>query len=438
MPDELEMARARARAREREVGGADPNASLHASYASGRLEKNVADKNAAEQMGWARANIGGAIDAVLGGAETVAAGVPGAKLAMSLGRSLFDTRRLPDIQRDINERTSDVPYASAIGRTAGAMVPLMTGPMATLSAAKGGAVLLGADKLLSNDPDASVGNRVAGAPIAALGGMLGGKAAEAVTTAVRPLFSPALGKAANFIKDKMRSADEALYGAAEQEGASALTTPQVQAALNSKTVKPFADIVRGTETFATADDATILRETYKLMSEQSIRRGAAIQGAPDFKAGTSLEKKEIDAAKKRLLDAADTVMPSFRAAVETHARIARVNNAFVMGANASRREMSNTSLAGEKQVRLSPAGVRRDIDKMTPAEAEAFTLGVLGRTKEFMTPNSSMINVFGIPRAVRGVYRAGPLLRAADRQSGATLPIAIERGLLAGIGSKMD
>lgn len=408
-----------------------------ASYESGRLAKNVAEKNAAEKMGWLRTNVGGAVDALLGSAETVAAGVPGAKLAMSKGRSLLSGEPMRAVQEDINERTSDVPYASAVGRAVGSTVPFLAGPGASLSAAEGGAALMGLDRLLANDPDATVSDRITGGIKMGLLGAVGGKGAEMASTGVRAIASPSLGKAADAIKKTMRDTDEALYGAAEREGMAVGSTPEIAAVLKSKTVAPFARTIRGLEQFTGADDATVLREAYKLMSEQSVRRGTALAGAADFKAGTSFEKEAIDLAKKRMLDAADTAMPSFRKAVEAHAQNAKVNRAFALGANASRREMTNASIAGEKLAKLSPTATRRALGKMSKPEAEAFTTGVLGRTSEMMTPTSTIINMFGIPRAIRGVYRAGPLLRAGDAASGSTGTILAERGLLSLLNAKM-
>lgn len=432
---------------------ADPNAALHASYASGRLAKNNADKNAAEQTGWWRTNIGGMVDAVLEAPETVAAGFPGASLLMSKGHSLLYGKPMSDVQRDINERTSDIPYASAIGRGAGAYAAMSGGPAALASggakiggaiggamasAAKsltspaiGGAALMGSEQFLNNDQNQSLLSRAGRGVAGGLFGLGAGKLGEVLTTTARSVAAPSLGKAAEAIRSATRSADDALYGAAEQEGLLTPTTPQIQSALRDPAVAPFANIVRNSKKFAGANDATVLRETYKLMSEQSVKRGGAMATATDFKAGTSLEKDELDLAKRELLDAADSAMPTFRKAVETHARNARINRAFATGANAGRREMSNTSIAGERLPKLSPVATRKTLDAMSQDEAEAFTKGVLGRTFERMTPGANPINLFGIPRAVQAVYRAGPLLRAADRATGYAPAIFTERGLLA-------
>jgi len=405
----------------------DPNAALHASFKSGRLAKNQADKNAAERVSLA----GGAIDALLQAPQAVAAGVPGAKLAMSAGHSLLYGKPLADVQRDINERTSDIPYASAIGRGAGTLAALGAGPMSLLSAPAGGAIVGGAEGLLTNNPDASMADRVVGAGLGMAGGAVAGKAAEFLTTGARALLGPSLGKTALRLKDNVARADAALFGAAKAEGDAIGTSPEIRTALASPGIKKYADIIRNSETWKGANDATILRETHKHMSEVSLKRGKSLAGADDFKAGTALEKSDTDLLKAKLRDAADAAgMTSFRPAVTTHAENAGVLDAFSKAANAARRELGNASLMGEKQAKMGPAATRRWMAKLSKPEGMAAVDGILGRTAELMTPNSSMINLFGIPRALRGVYRAGPLLQAADRVAGSNKALWAERGLL--------
>lgn len=392
-----------------------------------RLGKGQAEKNAADKVSL----LGGAVDAILEATQTVAAGFPGAKVAMSAGRSLLTGEPLADVQRDINERTSDVPYASAIGRAAGSYAALGAGPLANLSAAKGGAALLGLDELFNNDPDSDLSDRIRRGATGALTGLLVGKGAELLTTGARAVLAPSLGKVANRLRDAVVDSDNALYSAAKAEGDAVGSNAAIRIALKLPGIKPFADIVRQSETFAGANDAEILRETYKLLSEKAIQAGKTITNAADHKAGTALEKADIKLLQQTLRAAGATAMPSFPKAVAEHARLSKISNAFSIGANAARRELNNASLVGEKQVKLSPEGTRRALSAMTPEQAAGATAGILGRTSEMMTPNSNIINLFGVPRAIRGVYRAGPLLRAADKASGSNASLGAERGLLA-------
>ena len=135
---------------------------------------------------------------------------------------------------------------------------------------------------------------------------LGAKAVSGINTLRRVGNATPIDKVAFRMLDDMGVADDALYGAVRREAGEIGTTPAIQDVLESQTVKPFADRIRKSETYAGADDATVLIESYKLMSNAQRRAAKQISGTPDFLADVELQRSDIGLAKKRMMGAATT------------------------------------------------------------------------------------------------------------------------------------
>lgn len=151
--------------------------------------------------------------------QTPAAGVPGGRLAMSGARALTDTSKpFAEHQRDINAETSDIPYASFMGRMAGGMAA--GAPLARLGGISGGAAYGAADQFLHNDPD--MGTSLAGrAGRAAVGGVIGagtGAIVQSGVNLVRAKSSGPLYKQLRQLEDEQSALDRATYGIARDEG----------------------------------------------------------------------------------------------------------------------------------------------------------------------------------------------------------------------------
>lgn len=127
-------------------------------------------------------------------AETVAAGLPGMKLAMSAARGLTDPETpFADRQRQVNAETSDVPVASFLGRTAGSM---LTAPLLPASAIRAGAGFGAADQFLHNDPElgAGLGGRIVRAGAGAVGGAVAGAVGQSVQNGARAYAAPRMAE----------------------------------------------------------------------------------------------------------------------------------------------------------------------------------------------------------------------------------------------------
>lgn len=140
---------------------------------------------------------------------------------------------------------------------------------------------------------------VMGGAIAPVAGRVAQGAAR-LTGRVRGM--PRLDRKAFELEDAMAAADAMNYGKAAGEASS---TPPIREVLESKTVAPYAAMIRNSETFQNADDATVLMEAYKLMSQAQRRAGKSIEGSPEFFADLELKNADIGKAKERMLAAAE-------------------------------------------------------------------------------------------------------------------------------------
>ena len=399
-----------------------------------RLAKNNAEKTDAEKVGWRDY-----LDNVTQTVGTVGAGIPGFKLAVSAGRAKLQGRPMADVQKEVNAETSDVPYASAAGRMLGTMA---TAPFLPAGGAASGAILGGADQLLNNDVNSGIKERLwRGVGGAAVGGAAGGlidgamtavrsKIPEVSLDALKKLGAPkslpdkigtqTLGANALARKNAMQAADAINYGNAAQEGVTAGTAlgPATRASFHNPDVQPYVDAVKGSSLFKNADDATILREAYKLMSERQGNLGRTIANASDFKAGSSLEKREIDAGKQALMGDADPMMPSFRGAVDAHRVAAQNLDAMGEGADAAKLLMGYRQIPGEKLNVESPEAFMASLVKMTPDQKKAALEGALGRVKDNIKLSPNVFTGFGTLSSALKASRTSPLVNALDRQTG--------------------
>jgi hypothetical protein len=426
---------------------------LHAEYKSGALAKRMQAANARDQ-------------ANLADEQASTPSVPAQVLQRAAGAVLSDVQAIPGAERAeaalgaagshipgltpaggpldyaqslaaLRGQTAEIPAAArvagqlATGGLAAAALP--AGVFTAISPAASGAIAGGLQGALSADQESMPQRVWETAKDAALGGLVG-KALDLGATAVRAKMAPSLGENALARKAALQQASGTAYGQAAIEGQNAVMNqdPALQKlsdALDNPMVKPYADAVRSSAEFADADAPTVAQKAYQLMSERQRTLGArALSDPTNFKAGTSLDLGDIQAAKSALLDGTDAVMPSFRQAIAQHAEMSGENNAFTTGADAAKRALSRTLVPGKKLTQLSPEAVQAQISAMTPAQAQAATEGILGRGGEriggILPHPTTILNPltgFGIPRSIAASNAYMQLLRSADQASGSQI-----------------
>lgn len=431
-PDDAAAALAKLRAT------APPAHDYHAEYKSGALGKRMARENANDKD-MADAETPGYGTQVLGGMASFLKDVPGGEAAQAFVRSgmsrpdpmstaAMARHPLPsskaDAPQSYSSALSDIQGAEADAPSVVRNLNSFTGGAVAAAATPGSPVLSGArfgilSGLGKSDPKADLHDRIRSAAIRGATGAAAGKAADVGITALRGKFAPTLGQSALKYKGAIQDADQAAYGQAAHEGAQPQPMPpEVHKAFNESDIAPFVEVVRNSRTFANADEPTILREAYKLMSE---RQGTLLNraGAADnFKAGTSLEKSDIGLAKQQLLSAADPVMPSFRPAVEQHAELAGNRNAFRTMADATNRAIRSAPIPAKKLESNSHEAILEAVRKMKEEAAQAAMDGTLGRLRESYHGSANPFKLFGAGPALAHANAAAPYVNALDQQTG--------------------
>lgn len=270
--------------------------------------------------------------------------------------------------------------------------------------------------LLGSEPS-TVEDRIHEAAKQGVVGGVAGKVADVAGTAVRGLLAPTLGEATAARAAATTAKDATAYGAAATEGAAAAPHPAVDAVLDSPDIKAFADMVRGARQFAGADQGTIVRETYKLMSKQQsgLAKRLADQG---FDAATKLAHDNIGLAKQELMNAADQIMPSFRSAVSGHAEMMSQKGAFDTAAEATRRALQGTHVAAKRLATQSPEAVHETLKQMREESAKAALEGTLGRLKEYNHVSINPLKLFGAGPMVRNAAKVAPQVGLLDQIAG--------------------
>lgn len=410
----------------------------HAEYKSGLLAKRMQRENTNDKE-MADAQTPGYGTQVLGGIASFLKDVPGGEAAQAAVRSgmsrpdplstaAMARHPLPsskaDTPQSYTSALSDIQGAEADAPSAVRGLNSFTGGAAAALAIPGGPMLSGArygilSGLAKSDPNADLHDRIRSAGMRGTLSALAGKAGDVGITALRGKFAPTLGESALKYKGAIQDADQAAYGQAGAEGAQPQPMPPaVHQAFNEQDIAPFVEVVRHSRTFANADEPTILREAYKLMSE---RQGTLLNraGATDnFKAGTSLEKSDIGLAKQQLLNAADPVMPSFRGAVEQHAELAGNRNAFRTMADATNRAIRSAPIPAKKLESNSHEAILEAVRKMKEEAAQAGIDGALGRLRESYHGSANPFKLFGAGPALIHANAAAPYVNALDQQTG--------------------
>lgn len=358
---------------------------------------------------------------LLGVIASVNRKIPGAEAAQAGIRSLVRGQSYREALDDIHGAEDAAPaWATKPVELAGGVLSAMAIPGgAALSGARYGAL----NALASSNPDANVADRLHNAAWEAPLGALAGKAGEKLSPLVRSRIPVKMGgprspgTVALEHKAEVSAADRMAYGRAANEGAGAMTTPEVTAALNAPDIQPFVKAIRGSRSFQGADDATVLREAYRQMTERQGQLIGKLSGK-DFKAGTSLEQADIGLAKQELKAAGATMMPSFPGAVAQHAAKMGERDSFRAAADATRRITRGVQPAAKNLEANSPEAFAQMISGMKAGEAKTATEGVLGTLKNQTGFRANPLKLFGLGPAVQKSARVAPYMNALDSKTG--------------------
>lgn len=361
----------------------------------------------------------------LGGIASLARDIPGGEAAMAGSRALVRGQSYGDALSDVRSGMDSAPAPVRWGnRVAGGVIAgaAMPGSNVALQGARYGI----AEGLLGADPSTVEDRLHEAAWKAPLDAGLGKIFGEMGPMAVRKLVAKPIDKMSQTLGDAISAFDSGAYGKAEAEAAlsAANPTPQIVSdTFNDPDVKPFIDAVRGSSEFKGASPGLILKEAYRQMSERQGRLGNIVANSADYKAGTSLEHREITSAKQKLLNAADAIMPSFRPAVQGHAGLAGERDAFEAARDATSNIVKGKSGGTKNLGTKSPAAFMRSLLGYSPGEAQTATKGLLGELKETpMGYNMNPFKLMGAPKAMIRSGRVAPYLNLLDDRAGKNWP----------------
>jgi hypothetical protein len=346
---------------------------IHEQFRSGRLQKRVARENLNDQE-MLEAETPSYAQQALGGIASLARDIPGAEALQAGGRALFRGQSYRDARDDIRGAEDSAPTAvrrfnRLVGGTVGAAaipskMPGGFGRLAgmAISPAKQGMISGGLSGLLQSDPDAGVGGRAFDASLGALAGGATGKVADMGANYIRAKVAPSLGSLALKHKKRIAKADAVNYGRVADEAAAAGgTSAEIRAILDAPDIKPYVDIVRQSRSLQGASDAKTLTEAFKLMSEQEGKIGSRLIASDDFKAGTSLEGMDLAAAKRAMVEAAETPGVKPPLTMNVPASVVETAPKITPGREALRGPIPG---AGVETVPFKHAGIRDPLGKL--------------------------------------------------------------------------
>lgn len=342
-------------------------------------------------------------------ATQIAPGMERFQAAMgSLGSKFTDSPMSYGESRDaLRSETDKIPgeVKAALQVATGAGLAKLPA-LAKVSPAKSGMAIGAADQALSAD-DMDITER-AGRTVALAGaGGLAGKVFDTGATALRAASTPRIDANVMGRQAAVRADDKINYALAMAEGGPG-AHGAVQQVLANPDIAPYAAIVRSNPKLRTASDARVLHETYKLLS----REGTGVNQRltrDGFDAMLSQKADRIGAMKEELLNAADQIMPSYRAAVQSHAKGKAGIEAVKVGKQAATRAISKTSSARPET--QSAQALTQRIKRMSPEDRQAAIEGILGRLRETIGVQPNAVSMGGALTTAIRPARVSSMLR---------------------------
>lgn len=360
-------------------------------------------------------------------ATTAPQALPGMERVQAGVRSVVRGQSYDEALGDMRENTDHIPAAVKMMTQTPAMMAMGKLPV---SPATAGALFSGASQALSADrmgvPERAM--RTVGAGVV---GGVAGKVLDVGSTFVRakgegslvPLKLRSRKSPGEMTADVLRrteAADAKNYGAAAAEGnAAPPQIPAIRHILENPHVKPYAHLIRQSAEFAEANDATVLTETYKLLSNQQkgLRQRLSENG---FDAGMALENRNIELAKRQMLKVSDRVMPGFRKAVTEHAKLEGEQAAIATGADASRRVIG-VAPSGKRLATQSSEAFAKKIRDMRPEERRQAVAAFLGQLKDRIGFQPNAVSIGGLLTSIKRPAQASKFLRSVGDEGQAKI-----------------
>ncbi len=406
------------------------------------------------EMSPAAANIKAGAKAGLEAFQTVAAGFPGAQLAMSGLRAATSGVPVEEAKRQIQAETTDVPVASDVGRMAGGL-PLMAAggaiagrapqalrgalqaagrlPVARSGAARligGGAGLAAGEQLLSGAPGME-GRRLESALEAGAVGAVAAPALAGITRLgfagrdlLRAMRTPSTDVLKDAMEQSLRAKTAPMYQAAEAAGR---VTQGPAQTFGQAGIREYVDDILSSPSFREKYPNPSQQDILKAVREhiidaQKAAENAAVSqagtGAQRVRAATRLSGADAQVLAKRLLDESDYfTQGAYRQAVTETARGKAAQQAGVYASDVASPVMRGTRVPARKIESRGFAPFARKIPQMSPEQVQAALPMARAELAQAVKLSPDLREAFGIPRAIAAPLRArkilGPLEEAA-------------------------
>lgn len=405
-------------------------------------------------MSPAAANVKAGARAGLEALQTVAAGFPGAQLAMSGLRAATSGVPVEEAKRQIQTEVTDVPTASAVGRMAGGL-PLMAAggaiagraPQALRTAVQAAGRLpvarSGAARLVGQGAALGAGEQVlSGAPgmegrrleSALQAGAVGAVAAPALAGSTRLGFAgrdllrairtPSTDVLKDAMEQSLRARTAPMYQAAEAAGR---VTQGPAQTFGQPGIREYVDDILSSPSFREKYPNPSQQDILKAVREHIIdvqktaQNAAAVQagtGAQRVRAATRLSGKDAEVLARRLLDESDYfTQGAYRQAVTETARGKAAQQAGVYASDVASPVVRGTRVPARKIEAKGLAPFVRKIPQMSPEDVQAALPMARAELAQAVKLSPDVREAFGVPRAITAPLRArkilGPLEEAA-------------------------
>jgi len=373
----------------------------------------------------------------LGPWQTMAGGAAAAGQGLLLGwgdeaaaalRALGPKRyneALADVRAEQGIFRKEYPKADiALNIAGGALLPVRGGGAKRTALLAGGAgATAGAGYTEGGLGERGIGAGTGAATGFGVAGLLSG--ATRALTPVRIARAPTPGKTEEALRRARRANDAINYRIALTKWGKPLS-PEMETVLAKDDIAPIVARLKKMEQHRGRDlaDPEFLDAVYKdAISDWKLQLDRA-KAQPDPSKPNMVRalKEHIGLLRTQFLAAADEQMPGYRKAVEESAVARGLERAFAETADATRRVMQGTSIAGKNISLKSPEAFERSIEKMTPGEASAALRGLLGRGREAVRMTTNPVGKFGlvssVAHAVKAPFQLERYIRLLESQAG--------------------
>jgi hypothetical protein len=385
--------------------------------------------------------------------QTVAAGFPGAQLAMSGLRAATSGIPVAEAQRQIQREVTDQGIASGAARMVGGVPMLAAGgaiagraPQAMRGALQAagqtpyigrvaravapGATMGAVEQALSGAPEAA-GNRLERAGQGALiGGVMtpvvGGasRVGFAVRDLTRALRTPSPDVLSDAMSQALKARTAPMYQAAEAAGR--VTQGPVQT-FGQPGIREYVDEILSSPSFqkkhpnpSQQDILKAVRE-HILDAQKAAESAAATQattGVQRVRAATRLSGEDARVLAQRLLDESDYfTQGQYRQAVSETAQGKAAERAGVYASDVANAAIRGTRVPARQIPARGLAPCLRQVPKMAPEEVQAALPMARAELAQAVRLSPDIREAFGVPRAIAAPLRArkvlGPLEEAA-------------------------